>query len=83
VPYVLGLILLGLAVVAASVLMSFLVRHRDRYPKPAEPRHRLKRDADAVLHPRSAREPRHRLKRDGDAPLHPRSPTERWLFPDE
>jgi hypothetical protein len=30
VPYVLGLILLGLAVVAASVLMLFLVRHRDR-----------------------------------------------------
>ncbi len=55
-PYVLGLILLGLAVVAASVLMSFLVRHRDRYPKPAAPRHRLKRDADAVLHPRSPTE---------------------------
>jgi hypothetical protein len=82
VPYVLGLILLGLAVVAASVLMSILVRHGDRYPMPAEPRQRLKRDADAVLHPRSAREPRHRLKR-ADAPLHPRSPTERWLFPDE
>ncbi len=56
-PYVLGLILLVLAVVAASVLMSFLLRHRDRYPKPAEPRHRLKRDADAPLHPRSPTEP--------------------------
>jgi hypothetical protein len=55
VPYVLGLILLGLAVVAASVLMSFLVRHGDRYPMPAEPRQRLKR-ADAPLHPRSPTE---------------------------
>ena len=80
-PYVLGLILLGLAVVAASVLMSFLVRHGGTRSRQT-PRHRLKRHADAVLHPRSAREPRHRLKR-ADAPLHPRSPTERWLFPDE
>jgi hypothetical protein len=49
VPYVIVLILLALATVDASVVLSCLLCHGDRTPRPPMPRHRPKRDPYAPV----------------------------------